>query len=289
MTALATPTTPAQACVAHRTGAHATGQLPGQNSGRLFFASLGSGSQGNATLVSDGDTCVLVDCGFTLKETQRRLALLGVCASQLDAVLLTHEHTDHVSGVGPLARRYKLPVYLTPGTWRAGRLGRIAPEQRCWVTPQQRFVINGLTINPVTVPHDAREPVQFCISAAGRRLGLLTDLGHPSAHVIDAFRGCDALMLECNHDEQLLRTGPYPASLKRRVGGRWGHLANRQAATLLQQLGLDRLQHIVCSHLSEHNNRSELALEALHPLLDGDAARLTIATQHHGQEWRVIR
>lgn len=285
MTALATPVHAAEQLFRQA----GEGPADGQAKGRLFFASLGSGSQGNATLVSDGITRLLVDCGFTLKDTEQRLARLGVSASQLDAILVTHEHGDHVSGVGPLARRYKLPVYLTPGTWRAGRLGRIAPQQLCWITPQQRFIINSLSIDPVTVPHDAREPVQFCFSADDCRLGLLTDLGHPSAHVIEAFRGCDALFLECNHDERLLQAGPYPASLKRRVGGRWGHLANRQAAELLQQLELDRLQTIVCSHLSEQNNRPELALEALCPLLDGDESRLTIAAQHQGQGWQAIR
>lgn len=256
--------------------------------GRLFFASLGSGSQGNATLVSDGETHVLVDCGFTLKDTERRLARLGMCPRQLDAILVTHEHGDHIRGVGPLARRYQLPVYLTPGTWRSGRLGRIDAAKLHWVTPQCRLHIKSLAIDPVTVPHDAREPVQFCLSAEGRKLGLLTDLGHPSAHVVAAFRGCDALILECNHDEHLLQVGPYPPSLKRRVGGQWGHLANRQAAWLLQQLGLDRLQSIVCSHLSEHNNRPELALDALCPLLDGDEARLSIAAQDQGLDWRAI-
>lgn len=148
--------------------------------------------------------------------------------------------------------------------------------------------MKGIEIDPVTVPHDAREPVQFRLSAAGRRLGLLTDLGHPSEHVVEAFRGCDALVLECNHDVHLLEVGPYPPSLKRRVGGQWGHLANAQSAWLLQRLGLDGLQRIVCSHLSEHNNRPELALEALVPLLDGDESRLTVAAQDQGLDWQAI-
>ena len=255
--------------------------------GHLRFASLGSGSKGNATLVSDGETHLLVDCGFGLKEAERRLGRLGLHPRQLDALLVTHEHGDHLRGVGPLARKHGMPVYLTPGTWLAGRTGEL--PQRHWITPQSPFRVKGIEIDPVTVPHDAREPVQFCLSAAGRRLGLLTDLGHPSSHVVDAFQGCDALVLECNHDVRLLETGPYPPSLKRRVGGRWGHLANEQAAWLLQRLGLDCLQHIVCSHLSEHNNRPELAVAALDPLLEGEASRLTVAAQDQGLDWRVIR
>ncbi|RCV90245.1 MBL fold metallo-hydrolase [Billgrantia montanilacus] len=255
-------------------------------SGRLRFASLGSGSKGNATLVSDGETWVLVDCGFGLRETERRLARLDIHPRQLDAVLVTHEHGDHLRGVGPLARRHGVPVYLTPGTWLSGRLGEV--PQRHWITPQSRFAIKGLIVDPITVPHDAREPIQFRFESADRRLGVLTDLGHASDHVAEAFRGCDALILECNHDPHLLQTGPYPPSLKRRVGGKWGHLANGQAATLLARLGLDRLQRIVCSHLSEHNNRPDLVLEALTPLLDGDASRLTIAAQDHGLQWQTI-
>ncbi|MCI0509427.1 phosphoribosyl 1,2-cyclic phosphodiesterase [Chromohalobacter marismortui] len=252
----------------------------------LRFASLGSGSKGNATLVSDGETHVLVDCGFGMREAERRLAQFGLHPRQLDAVLLTHEHGDHIRGVGPLARRYALPVYLTVGTWLSGRLGEVPRHE--WVVPQSRFAIKGLEIDAVTVPHDAREPVQFRFRAHGRHLGVLTDLGHPSEHVIDAFRGCDALILECNHDRHMLDVGPYPRNLKRRVGGHWGHLANVQAAELLPRLGLDRLQRIVCSHISMENNHPELALEALTPLLSGDASRLLVSAQDHGFAWQSI-
>ncbi|WP_300274784.1 MBL fold metallo-hydrolase [Halomonas sp.] len=254
--------------------------------GRLRFASLGSGSKGNATLVSDGETHLLVDCGFSLREAERRLGRLGMHPRQLDALLVTHEHGDHIRGIGALARRYRLPVWLTPGTWASGRLGEL-PERR-WITPQARFAVKGLSIDPVTVPHDAREPVQFRIQGGERRLGLLTDLGHPTEHVARAFAGCDALVLECNHDVRMLAEGPYPPRLKRRVGGDWGHLANAQAARLLPRLGLDRLQRIACSHLSEHNNRPELALEALVPLLDGDESRLMVTCQDDGLAWQAI-
>src|SRR5690554_5846963 len=140
----------------------------------LRFASLGSGSKGNATLVCDGETRLLVDCGFGMREAERRLARFGLHPSQLDAILVTHEHGDHISGVGALARRHRIPVYLTPGTWRSGRLGEV-PSQH-WITPQAPFAINGVDIEPVTVPHDAREPVQFRFHAHGKSLGVLTDL-----------------------------------------------------------------------------------------------------------------
>lgn len=252
----------------------------------LSFASLGSGSKGNATLISDGETHVLVDCGFGMRDTERRLARLGLHPRQLEAILVTHEHGDHIGGVGALARRHGLPVYLTPGSWLSGRLGEVPRHH--WITPQARFAIKGLVIDPVTVPHDAREPVQFRFQAHDRCLGVLTDLGHPSAHVTEAFQGCDALILECNHDRDMLAEGPYPPRLKRRVGGDWGHLANVQAAKLLKELGLDRLQRIVCSHLSEHNNRPELVLETLVPLLDGDESRLLVAAQDLGLDWQTV-
>ncbi|KFF47505.1 MULTISPECIES: MBL fold metallo-hydrolase [unclassified Salinicola] len=259
----------------------APGAAPG-----LYFASLGSGSKGNATLVSDGETLILVDCGFGMREAERRMARLGVHPRQLSALLVTHEHSDHITGVGALARRYRLPVHLSAGSWLAGKLGEV-PELDL-LTPQSRFAIGGLEIDPVTVPHDAREPIQFRIRAQARSLGLLTDLGHPTAHVVEAFRHCDALFLECNHDPRMLAEGPYPPHLKRRVAGRWGHLANAQAATLLQRLGLDRLARIVCSHLSAQNNHPERVLETLTPLLDGDESRLMISTQDHGTDWQRV-
>ncbi|KAA0019668.1 MBL fold metallo-hydrolase [Salinicola corii] len=267
--------------------------VPGQHSspeGRsapgLSFASLGSGSKGNATLVSDGETLVLVDCGFGVREAEKRLARVGVHPRQLAAVLVTHEHSDHITGVGALARRHQLPVYLSAGSWLSGKLGEVPSHQL--LVPQARFAIGGLEIDPVTVPHDAREPIQFCFRAHGRRLGVLTDLGHPTSHVVDAFSGCDALFLECNHDPRMLAEGPYPPHLKRRVAGRWGHLANAQASDLLRWLGLDRLQRIVCSHLSAQNNHPERVLEALVPLLDGDESRLLVSTQDRGIDWQQV-
>lgn len=257
-----------------------------QQARALRFASLGSGSKGNATLVSDGETHILVDCGFGMRDAERRLARLGLHPRQLEAILITHEHGDHIGGAGALARRHGLPVYLTPGSWLSRRLGEVSRHH--WITPQARFAIKGLEIEPVTVPHDAREPVQFRFHAHGRCLGVLTDLGHPSEHVAEAFEGCDALILECNHDRRMLAEGPYPPRLKRRVGGNWGHLANVQAVELLKRLGLDRLQRIVCSHLSEHNNRPELVRETLTPLLDGDESRLLVAAQDLGLDWQTI-
>lgn len=252
----------------------------------LRFASLGSGSKGNATLIATDETLLLVDCGFGIREAQRRMATLGIDPAEIDALLITHEHSDHLHGVGSLARRYKMPVYMTAGTWLSGRTGEL-PELRL-LTPEQRFAIKDIEIDPVTVPHDAREPVQFLLEANGVRLGLLTDLGFATDHVQQRYRDCNGLVLECNHDVRMLAEGPYPMSLKRRVGGYWGHLANMQAVELLRRLGTDRLEKIVASHLSEKNNRPELAHAALYPLLDGDESRLVIAAQDRGAGWQTL-
>lgn len=252
----------------------------------MRFASIGSGSKGNATLVESGEALIMVDCGFGIREAVARLQRLKVDPAQLNAILLTHEHGDHLKGVKSLARRYGVPVYTTAGTWLAGKL-QVLEDVR-FITPEQRFSIRDIDVDPVTVPHDAREPVQFVLHSGAHRLGLLTDLGHITSHVRQQFAQCDALFLECNHDLRMLAEGPYPPMLKRRVGGHWGHLSNTQARALLQYWGTDRLQHIVASHLSDKNNLPELAVDALYPLLDGATDRLHISTQSHGIAWQTL-
>lgn len=252
----------------------------------MRFASLGSGSRGNATLVSSAGTTVLVDCGFGMREAIRRMQTLAMDPATLAGILVTHEHIDHVRGVFALARRFGLTVYLTVGTWLS-----LKPDPAInvvLITPENTLSIGDFDITPVTVPHDAREPVQYLIQAGEHRLGLLTDLGVVTPHVIKRYHQCDALFIECNHDSRMLDYGPYPPSLKRRVSGRLGHLSNRQAAELLQTLGTDRLQRLVASHLSEKNNLPELAFEALRPLLDNDESRLVIAQQGRTVDWQSV-
>lgn len=252
----------------------------------MRFASLGSGSRGNATLVSSAGTTVLVDCGFGIREAIRRMQTLAMDPATLAGILVTHEHIDHVRGVFALARRFGLTVYLTVGTWLS-----LKPDPAInvvLITPEDILSIGDFDITPVTVPHDAREPVQYLIQAGEHRLGLLTDLGVVTPHVIKRYHQCDALFIECNHDSRMLHYGPYPPSLKRRVSGRLGHLSNRQAAELLQTLGTDRLQRLVASHLSEKNNLPELAFEALRPLLDNDESRLVIAQQGRTVDWQSV-
>lgn len=254
----------------------------------MRFASLGSGSEGNALLVAAGQTQVLMDCGFGLKETTARLARLGVSPGELSGIIVTHEHGDHVGGVGRLARKYNLPVWLTHGTLRS-RLpafdGTILANE---IDPHQAFSIGDIEIFPYPVPHDAAEPVQFVFGDGARRLGVLTDAGCGTAHIEQTLSGCHALVLECNHDKEMLRNGEYPYFLKQRVSGRYGHLSNDEAAGILGRLDVSRLQHLVSAHLSRKNNTAALAVQALCGALGCEASWVGVATQEAGFSWREI-
>lgn len=254
----------------------------------MRFALLGSGSRGNATLVEEGNTCLLVDCGFSVREVARRMARLGTSPERLSAILVTHEHNDHLAGVGALARKYRIPVWLTAGTAAAGkkRLGEL--PQRELLNCHGDLVIDDLVLHPFPVPHDAREPCQFVFSNGDKRLGLLTDTGRSTRHIERQLDACDALILESNHDPQMLADGPYPPALQARVGGGLGHLSNGQAAEILQRIDSASLQHLVAAHLSEKNNRPELAVDALSAALGCEREWITLADQDGGLDWREI-
>ena len=253
----------------------------------MRFASLGSGSRGNATLVEAGQTRLLVDCGYPLRELERRLEALGLCAEALTAILVTHEHTDHVRGVGPLARRHGIPVWSSAGTARAASLGDV-PTLRVFSSHAGAFAIGDVEVAPYAVPHDAREPCQFVFAAAGRRLGVLTDAGRVTPHILASLGGVQALLLECNHDTHMLAHGPYPPTLRARVGGPLGHLSNDQAAGLLARLDHSRLSHLVAGHLSEKNNCPELAAQALLAVSPELGPRLSILCQDSVSRWFVL-
>lgn len=251
----------------------------------MRFAVLGSGSQGNGTLIASGDTYILVDCGFSLRETERRLALLGVSPTQLSAVLVTHEHADHVHGVGLLARRYNVPVYLSQGTLRGMRK---PVEATGFLAAQGSLRIGNLEVSAARVEHDALEPLQYVISDGQRRFGMLTDLGCYDTHLLDSYQGLDALVIEANHCRDLLARGHYPYFLKQRVGGDQGHLNNHQAARLVSELGWQNLQHLVLAHLSSKNNLPHLARQCFVDTLGCDPDWLQVANQDHGLDWREI-
>lgn len=253
----------------------------------LRFASLGSGSRGNATLVQGGGTTILIDCGFPFKEIRRRCERLGIDPAQIDAVFVTHEHGDHTRGVGPTVRGLKCPVWMSHGTWRARDYGDL-PELNLFNSHDGPVQVGALEVLPVPVPHDAREPSQFVIQHRYTRLGLLTDLGSNTSYLIDCYRELDALVLECNHDTVMLAEGPYPQPLQARVGGAYGHLNNGQAADFLSTIEHSRLQHLVAAHLSEKNNSPELAIEALCRAVPDIAPRLTLLAQDEVSAWFEI-
>ncbi len=255
----------------------------------MRFASLGSGSEGNALVVQVGRTCVLMDCGFNLTETVFRLARLGLSPDVLSGIVVTHEHGDHVAGVARLARNYQLPLWLTHGTLRAQFKAMGSLPMVTEINPHSPFVIGDVQVQPYLVPHDAAEPVQYVFGNGERRLGVLTDVGSSTPHIEKTLSGCDALVLECNHDAELLANGDYPYSLKQRVGGRFGHLNNAAAGQLLARLDNSRLQHIMAAHLSRKNNTPQLAVKALSMALNCSEDWVGVATQEEGFAWREIR
>lgn len=252
----------------------------------IRFASLGSGSEGNALLVEAGQSRVLLDCGFSVAETVRRLERLGVGPDSLDAILVTHEHDDHVGGVARFSRRFGTPVYLSYGTYTAAT--RDDFSEVVIIDSHTPFTIGDLEVMPYPVPHDAREPTQFVFGDGAVRLGVLTDAGASTPHIESMLSELDALVLECNHDRELLRNSAYPERLKERISGRLGHLDNVQAAQILSRIDRSGLQHVVAAHLSQKNNRPELAVAALAGAMGCEPDWIAVATQACGIDWRSV-
>ena len=254
----------------------------------MRFASIGSGSEGNGLVVEAGNTRVLIDCGFGVKDTVARLARAGLTPESLTAILVTHEHADHVGGVPAFAARHGIPVWLTFGTLENSgeRFGGMQGVY-CF-DAHERFAIGDLEVCPFPVPHDAREPVQFVLTDGAHRVGVLTDIGTTTRYVEMSLSGCDALVLECNHDLGMLERSDYPPSLKQRISGRLGHLHNEAAAALLAALDTTRLQHVIAAHLSKQNNTPDHARAALAGALGCAAEWIGIADQATGFDWRTL-
>lgn len=254
----------------------------------MKFASLGSGSDGNSLLISGASdstrTTVMLDCGFAIRETERRLARLGVTPAELSAIVVTHEHQDHVSGVFKFARRHRIPVWLTFGTYSMVRRDCDGVELH-FCRDGDRLALGDLELVPYTVPHDAREPVQYVASDGRVRLGVLTDAGQSTPHLLAALAACDALVLECNHDCRMLADSSYPPSLKQRIGGAYGHLSNDASAAILAALDRSRLKTVIGAHLSQRNNRPDLARAALATALGVPPSEVPIACQQEGFGW----
>lgn len=257
----------------------------------MKFASLGSGSEGNALLISAASatttTTVMLDCGFGIRETERRLARLHMMPADIKGIVVTHEHQDHVGGVFKFARRHGIPVWLSFGTFQATRENADGVNVH-FCRDGDRLAIGDLEFSPYTVPHDAREPIQFVANDGLTKLGVLTDAGHATSHMLAALAGCDALLLECNHDRQMLADSRYPPSLKFRIGGAYGHLSNDSTSEILKAIDQSRLKTIVGAHLSKQNNTPELARAALCTALNTNATKVMIACQDEGFGWLEV-
>ena len=253
----------------------------------MRFASLGSGSKGNSTVVESDTACVMVDCGFGLRNACTRLERIGKSPADLTAIIVTHEHSDHWKGIGALSAKYNIPVYLSAGSLKAKEIQSGEALFNC-IDSHKDFYVGDICIKPVPVPHDAREPIQYILSNGKVQLGILTDLGHFTPHVVSSYSKCDALLLECNYDDDMLLDGPYPRFLKDRVSGMFGHLSNRQAADLLLALDLSRLKTLVIGHISAKNNDVSLIKAAIEPLCGEDIV-LSFADQESGSPWMEMK
>ena len=250
----------------------------------MRFASLGSGSKGNATLVEWKSTCIMLDCGFSVKDTIRRLQRLGKTPEDISGIVVTHEHSDHWKGVIPLASRYAIDVYATSGCLHATGASTATYSRIKRIDSHLNLIIGDITVNPVPVPHDAREPVQFIFSSVDHRLGVLTDIGSITPHVEALYRDCDGLIVEANHDLDLLASGTYPSFLKDRVAGQWGHLNNCQTAALISSIDQQRIQHLVVAHISQNNNSLDLVKAEIEAVYHG-SGKLYYACQDEGFDW----
>ncbi|MFK5894055.1 MAG: MBL fold metallo-hydrolase [Pseudomonadota bacterium] len=252
----------------------------------MRFSSLGSGSSGNATLIQTDQTLVMLDCGFSCKETVNRLQRLDINPALVDAIVVTHEHNDHLSGVGTFSRKFKVPVWMNSGTFRARDIGALF--QLNVFNSHQPFIINELQLQPFIVPHDSREAVQFVFSYKNKNLAVVTDLGHISPHVLSFLVNLDALVIEANHDFDMLWTGSYRRNLKQRVSGDYGHLSNHQAAELVKHIDVSSLQYIIAAHLSDENNSPEKVIATFTQILNKLPEQFEIANQSGGFGWKNI-
>ena len=248
------------------------------------FASLGSGSRGNGTIVEIGGERILVDCGFTLKQAEARLARFDLKPADLSAILVTHEHSDHIGGVGALAYKYAIPVFASFGTLASARKSASVVGQA--INAHSPFHIGQVSVTPVVVPHDAREPTQFVFRHEGCSVGVVSDLGCVTPFVIEQFSGLDGLLMESNYDLHMLANGRYPERVKRRIASDLGHLSNEQSASFLHRIGHQNLV-VVVGHVSEENNHPDLLEEAFRPHRDS-VAGLSFATQDEGAGWQSV-
>ena len=245
----------------------------------LAVCVLASGSKGNAIYISDGFTAILIDAGLSATEIKRRLRSRGLNPKDLNAIVVTHEHSDHIQAVGVLSRQLKLPIYLSRNIEKKVSSGNSLHEIQTF-SSGSTFQINNLAVHPFAVSHDAADPVGFTIGQNGSRIGVATDLGIVTPHVKENLKHCHLLILEANHDPDMLINGPYPWYLKRRIQSRSGHLSNQQSKRLLMELQHKGLEHVILAHLSQTNNAPQKVLTEISEVLTRCKPRLTVASQH---------
>ncbi|GGG08890.1 MBL fold metallo-hydrolase [Paenibacillus aceti] len=227
----------------------------------LRFTVLSSGSTGNATLVTNGETTLLVDAGFSARRVDELLQERGVAGEEIQGILITHEHSDHIKGLGPVARKYNLPIYANEKTWAAMEkaVGKIAEENRCILGTGQSRDFGSLRVESFGISHDAAEPVAYCFYDGKEKLSVCTDLGYASDKVKMAIADSDVIVLEANHDIEMLRMGRYPWNIKRRILGDMGHLSNEATGELMSEILCGRIKRVYLAHLSREHNMPDLA------------------------------
>lgn len=250
---------------------------------------LGSGSKGNSIYIETPNGCVLVDSGFSAKELLLRMDKANLDPLKLDAILVTHEHSDHISGVGVIARRLNIPVFITQKTYNDAKLGTI--PKHVFISSGNKFKIKDLEIEPIAIPHDAVDPVAYIFYFNEKKWSILTDFGYPTQLILNAIKECDWVLVEANHDEDLLINGPYPWPLKMRIKSRTGHLSNNQSVSMLNSMLNSKLKGITLLHLSETNNSPDLAYNMYKTALDLEGANhieLSVALQYEPSKEIVI-
>ena len=253
----------------------------------IKFCSLISGSSGNCTFISSGDTNLLIDCGLSGKNLEKLLALIDVRPSDINAMLITHEHIDHVRGAGVVSRRHNIPIAATQKTHMAMDIGNISDENRILINPYEDFEIGNIGIKAFQIPHDAADPVGYSFFAENKKYTLATDMGNMSDSLLNEIKGSHSVILESNHDVEMLRIGPYPYPLKQRILGDFGHLSNEMAAQTALALVKSGTQNIMLGHLSENNNTPEIAQLETYNVLTGAGVKvgsdvsLCVARRHN--------
>lgn len=235
----------------------------------LKFTTLASGSGGNCIYIGTENTNIIIDAGISGIKVENALKEIDISPNDLDAIFVTHEHADHIDGVGVLSRRYNLPIYATEGTWEnMAKIGEIASKNKNIIYPDENIIFNDLILTPFSVPHDASEPVCYTIKYDNKKIAVATDMGHITKNIIENLRFCDAIILESNHDISMLKNGDYPINLKERVLGKFGHISNEIAGKLLACIMNEKLKNVILAHISKDNNSPDLVYNTIKNILE---------------------